>query len=43
MATQLAALISSHLSDRRRSLLAWGLPLGLMAAFIVAIFPSVED
>ena len=29
--------------DRRRSLLAWGLPLGLMSAFIVAIFPSVED
>ena len=43
MAAQLAALISSHLSDRRRSLLAWGLPLGLMSAFIVAIFPSVED
>src|SRR3954453_5913161 len=43
MATQLAALMSSHLSDRRRSLLAWGLPLGLMSAFIVAIFPSVED
>ncbi|HEU4737560.1 MAG TPA: ABC transporter permease subunit [Solirubrobacterales bacterium] len=43
MTTQLAALISSHLSDRRRSLLAWGLPLGLMSAFIVAIFPSVED
>ncbi|HEX5376501.1 MAG TPA: ABC transporter permease subunit, partial [Solirubrobacterales bacterium] len=30
-------------SDRRRSLLAWGLPLGLWSAFIVAIFPSVED
>jgi ABC-2 type transport system permease protein len=43
MAAQLAVLISSHLSDRRRSLLAWGLPLGLMSAFIVAIFPSVED
>lgn len=43
MPAQLAALISSHLSDRRRSLLAWGLPLGLMSAFIVAIFPSVED
>jgi ABC-2 type transport system permease protein len=43
MTAQLAALISSHLSDRRRSLQAWGLPLGLMAAFIVAIFPSVED
>jgi beta-exotoxin I transport system permease protein len=37
------ALVLAHLSDRRRSLLAWGLPLGLMSAFIVAIFPSVED
>ncbi len=36
-------LILSLLGDRRRALLAWGLPLGLMSAFIVAIFPSVED
>ncbi|HET8861733.1 MAG TPA: ABC transporter permease subunit [Solirubrobacterales bacterium] len=36
-------LILSLLRDRRRALLAWGLPLGLMSAFIVAIFPSVED
>jgi ABC-2 type transport system permease protein len=43
MASQVGALVSAHLSDRRRSLLAWGLPLGLMCAFIVAIFPSVED
>ena len=42
MTSQLAALVAGHLSDRRRSLLAWGLPLGLMSAFIVAIFPSVE-
>jgi ABC-2 type transport system permease protein len=41
--TQVATLVATHLSDRRRSLLAWGLPLGLMSAFIVAIFPSVED
>lgn len=41
--SQVAALVATHLSDRRRSLLAWGLPLGLMSAFIVAIFPSVED
>lgn len=41
--SQVTALAVSHLSDRRRSLLAWGLPLGLMSAFIVAIFPSVED
>jgi ABC-2 type transport system permease protein len=40
---QVGALVLAHLSDRRRSLLAWGLPLGLMSAFIVAIFPSVED
>lgn len=39
---QLRALVATHLSDRRRSVLAWGLPLGLMSAFIVAIFPSVE-
>ncbi|HEU5104641.1 MAG TPA: ABC transporter permease subunit [Solirubrobacterales bacterium] len=41
--SQIAALAATHLSDRRRSLLAWGLPIGLMSAFIVAIFPSVED
>ncbi|HET9676871.1 MAG TPA: ABC transporter permease subunit, partial [Solirubrobacterales bacterium] len=40
---QIAALVATHLSDRRRSVLAWGLPLGLMSAFIVAIFPSVEE
>jgi len=43
VSAQLSALVGAHLSDRRRSLLAWGLPLGLMSAFIVAIFPSVED
>jgi ABC-2 type transport system permease protein len=43
MRFQLAALVGAHLSDRRRSVLAWGLPLGLMSAFIVAIYPSVED
>jgi ABC-2 type transport system permease protein len=43
MRGQTVALIATHLSDRRRSILAWGLPLGLMSAFIVAIFPSVED
>jgi len=37
------ALISAQLRDRRRSLLSWGLPLGLMAAFEVAIFPSIEE
>ena len=43
MRGQTGALVSTHLADRRRSILAWGLPLGLMSAFIVAIFPSVED
>ena len=42
MSSQLGALIASHLYERRRSLLAWGLPLGLMSAFIVAIYPSVR-
>jgi ABC-2 type transport system permease protein len=42
MVSQIVALIGAHLSDRRRSVLAWGLPLGLMSAFIVAIFPSVQ-
>lgn len=41
--TQAAALLRTHLYDRRRSVWAWGIPLGLMSAFIVAIFPSVED
>ncbi len=36
-------LIATHLHDRRRSVLAWGLPLGLWSAFIVSIFPSIED
>ncbi len=38
----MTALIVAQLRERRRSLLAWGLPLGLMAAFEVAIFPSIE-
>jgi ABC-2 type transport system permease protein len=42
MSGQLGALSIAHLSDRRRSLLAWGLSLGLWSAFIVLIFPSVE-
>ena len=42
MNAQLAALVGAHLSDRRRSLLAWGIPLGLWSAFVVVIFPSVE-
>jgi ABC-2 type transport system permease protein len=42
VSSQLAALVAAHLRDRRRSILAWGLPLGLMSAFIVAIYPSIE-
>lgn len=43
MTAQAIALVRGHLSDRRRSLLAWGVPLGLWSAFIVVIFPSIED
>jgi len=39
----MTALIAAQLRDRRRALLAWGLPLGLMAGFEVSIFPSIED
>ena len=42
-AAQVRALLAIHLYDRRRAVLAWGLPLGLMSAFIVAIYPSVEE
>jgi ABC-2 type transport system permease protein len=38
----LKALIVAQLRDRRRSLLSWGLPLGLSSAFIVGIYPSIE-
>jgi len=37
------ALVAAQLRERRRSLLSWGLPLGLWSAFIVAIFPSIES
>ncbi len=36
-------LVVGQLWERRRSLLAWGLPLGLWSAFIVSIYPSIED
>lgn len=39
----MTALLVAQLHERRRSLLSWGLPIGLMSAFIVAIYPSVED
>jgi ABC-2 type transport system permease protein len=37
------ALVTAQLRERRRSLLSWGLPIGLWSAFVVAIYPSVED
>jgi ABC-2 type transport system permease protein len=37
------ALLAARLHERRRSLLYWGLPIGLWSAFVVAIYPSVED
>lgn len=37
------ALVTAQLHERRRSLLSWGLPIGVWSAFIVAIYPSVED
>ncbi len=36
-------LVGAQLCERRRSLLAWGLPLGLWSAFVVSIYPSIED
>ena len=36
-------LVATHLRDRRRSVLAWGISLGLWSAFIVSIFPSIRD
>jgi beta-exotoxin I transport system permease protein len=39
----LSALVAAQLHERRRSLLSWGLPIGLWSAFVVAIYPSVED
>lgn len=37
------SLALAQLHERRRSLLSWGLPIGLWSAFVVAIYPSVED
>jgi ABC-2 type transport system permease protein len=39
----LITLVRAKLSERRRAALAWGLPLGLWSAFIVAIYPSIES
>jgi beta-exotoxin I transport system permease protein len=37
------SVAEAQLRERRRSLLSWGLPIGLWSAFVVAIYPSVED
>lgn len=39
----MSALAAAQLRERRRSLLSWGLPIGLWSAFVVAIYPSIED
>lgn len=39
----MSALVLAQLHERRRSLLSWGLPIGLWSAFVVAIYPSVEE
>ncbi|HWP32532.1 MAG TPA: ABC transporter permease subunit [Solirubrobacterales bacterium] len=39
----MTALLGAQLHERRRSVLSWGLPIGLWSAFVVAIYPSVED
>jgi ABC-2 type transport system permease protein len=39
----MTALIAAQLWERRRSLLSWGLPIGISSAFIVSIFPSIEE
>jgi ABC-2 type transport system permease protein len=42
LSSALPSSVAFHLRERRRSPLAWGLPLGAMSAFIVAIYPSVQ-
>jgi beta-exotoxin I transport system permease protein len=37
------ALVEARLHERRRSLLSWGLPIGAWSAFVVAIYPTVEE
>lgn len=39
----MTALVAAQLHERRRSLLSWGLPIGLWSAFVVAIYPSIES
>lgn len=37
------ALIAAQLRERSRSLLSWGLPLGVWSAFVVSIYPSIRS
>lgn len=36
-------ILRAKLRERRRAVLAWGVPIGLWTAFIVAIYPSIES
>jgi ABC-2 type transport system permease protein len=38
-----AAVVRRGIADQRRAVLTWGGSLGLMGAFIAAIYPSVKD
>jgi ABC-2 type transport system permease protein len=37
------ALVAAQLRERRWSPLSWGVPLGLLSALIVAIYPSIQS
>lgn len=39
----LRAIVRRGLRDQRRSMLTWGLALGLLGAFMAAIYPTIED
>lgn len=41
--TEVGAVVRRGLRDQRRSILTWGLSLGLMCALIAVIYPSLED
>lgn len=40
---EVGAVVRRGLRDQRRSILTWGLSLGLMCALIALIYPSLED
>ncbi len=43
MARELRAIVLRGLRDRRRSVLAWGLSLGSLDAFMAAIYPTIRS